>query len=104
MQSHTTPSAHVCTTLPPGNLALRDRFPNSTDRERISLISDCGRVRRSYTRTFDEAYGVPVGTWRSFEERADDTGERWIKQTWGVHYVVDDFGFLVVASSTGGAA
>lgn len=104
MQTHPTPSAHVCTTLPPGDLALRDRFPNSTDHGRISLISDCGRVLRSYTRTFDESYGVPVGTWRSFEERVDDTGDRWIKQTWSVHYVVDDFGFLARVDGNGGAA
>ncbi|MGN8004152.1 hypothetical protein ACTJKQ_13270 [Acidovorax sp. 22279] len=47
---------------------------------------------------------MPVGTWRSFEERVDDTGDRWIKQTWSVHYVVDDFGFLARVDGKGGAA
>lgn len=104
MQSHTTPSAHVCTTLPPGDLPMRDRFPELDQPERLMYVSECGRVRRSYSRAFDDFYGVPVGTWHPYEVRIDDEGEEWIKRFQGGRYVVDDFGFLAWVDGKGGAA
>lgn len=103
MQYHPNPSAHVCTLLPPGNLPMRDKHPALDQPTRLTFTSECGRVRRSFSRAFDDSYSVPVGTWRAFGKRTDDAGEKWTKQTWGVHYVVDDFGFLALAGR-GGAA
>lgn len=103
MQSHPSPCAHVCTTLPPGNLPMRERFPELDLPTRLTYESDCGRIRRSYTRVFDELHWVPVGTWYCFEERTDQTGQKWTKQSLGAHYVVDDFGFLALGGK-GGAA
>jgi hypothetical protein len=82
---------------------MRDKYPTLELPTRLTYESECGRIRRSYTRVFDGTHWVPAGTWYCFEERTDDTGQKWSKQNWGVHYVVDDFGFLA-PSGKGGAA
>lgn len=104
MQSQPSPSAHVCTTLPPGDLPVRDMFPDLDTPDHLTYVSECGRVRRSYFRTFNGCHGVPAGTWWPHEVRTDDKGEEWAKRLHGVCYVVDDFGFLTRADGKGGAA
>ncbi len=101
MHTHPTPSAHVCTTLPPGDLPMRDKYPDLDIPDRLTYVSECGRVRRSYTRAFNDLFGVPPGTWYPFEMRTDEAGLKWVKQDRGERYVVDDFGFLVLAGKGG---
>lgn len=103
MQSHPSPCAHVCTTLPPGDLPMRGRFPIDQS-DRLRYISECGRVRRTYIRVFDDYHGVPLGTWYTYEVRTDNRGEDWIKQPKGEYHVTDDFGFLARVDGKGGAA
>ena len=105
MQSHTQPSAHVCTTLPPGNLPMRDLYQNIDLPTTLVTVSQCGRVKMSFDRQFEAKYpAVPIGTWAVYETRTDDDGEAWLRQDRNIHYVVDDFGFLARARHEGGAA
>lgn len=105
MQSHPSPGAHVCTTLPPGNLPMRDVMPFINPDRALYTASECGRVRRTLCRQFAETHPqAPIGTWWSFEKRTDDRGEVWIRKDDGIYYVVDDFGFLVRVDGKGGAA
>ena len=105
MQSHPTPSAHVCTTLPPRNLPMRDRYPRLELTDWLATVSECGRVKRTFSRQYtDDCRDTPIGTWRVFEQRTDDQGEVWTKLDGGIHYVVDNFGFLARVNREGGAA
>lgn len=105
MQPNPTPSAHACTTLPPGNLPMRDLCPLSDLPDWLATGSECGKVKRSFNRQFPAKFQqVPNGTWHVIESRIDDEGEVWFKRDRGVHYVVDDFGFLARAQHVGGAA
>ena len=105
MQTHPTPSAHACTTLPPGNLPVRDRYPFPMPEGTLYTSSDCGRLLRSFQQQFAGPYlQAPIGTWKVFEQRIDTEGETWIKKDQGIHYVVDDFGFLARVNGKGGAA
>lgn len=105
MQSHPTPSAHVCTTLPPGNLPMRDTYPDISAPTMLALESQCGRVRQFFMRQLAAKFPqVPIGTWSINETRIDEDGEAWIKVDQGIHYVVDDFGFLARVNGKGGAA
>lgn len=94
----------ACVTLPLGNTPMRDKFPTVDWPDRLMYVSDCGRVHQTFTRAFDDSGGAPVGTWRIFEQRTDEVGEKWTKQNLGAHYVVDDFGFLARVDGKGGAA
>lgn len=100
----TIPRAHVCTTLPPGTLPMRDKFPEIIHEGMLTLHSECGRIRRAFHRQFASSYPhSPIGTWWPYEERTDDQGEAWIRLDREVHYVVDDFGFLARVNGKGGA-
>ena len=105
MHTHPTPSAHVSPPLPPGDLPMRDRCPHLNPELLLETASACGRVHRSFFRQFAAKYPqAPIGTWWVFEQRTDDQGEVWNRKDQGIHYVVDDFGFLVRAKHEGGAA
>lgn len=105
MQTHPIPSAHVCTTLPPGDLPMQDICPHTTYTELIAIGSQCGKVKRSFFRQLHVRYPqAPIGTWATVESRTDNDGEVWFKQDQGVYYVVDDFGFLARVDGKGGAA
>lgn len=104
MQSHPTPSAHVCTTILPGGATpLANQFPNDTHGP-IFLRSGCGGVRRAFHPSHKIAYAsAPIGTWWGSETRTDSDGQQWIRHTPGEYFVVDNFGELVAARN-GGAA
>ena len=105
MQTHPTPSAHVCTTLPPGDLPMLDLYPQLSPTDWLVTVSKCGKVKRSFGRQFyREFLQTPVGAWDVSESRIDDEGEVWFKRDHGVYYVVDDFGFLARVDGKGGAA
>lgn len=100
-----TPSADVCTTLPPGNLPMRDAYPFITDGDDFWLRSDCGRVKIAFIKQQPCKYpSVPIGAWIGHETRIDNHGETWIKRDSSTHYVVDNFGFLARVEQQGGAA
>lgn len=105
----TPPSADVCTTLPPGNLPMRDasrNYPYTNWHSFIATESACGRVKRNFSRQFGkEPYNnTPGGAWNVIEMREDATGGIWARRDRGVYYVVDDFGFLARVDGKGGAA
>lgn len=99
----TPPSADVCTTLPPGNLPMRDAYPSSTNG--FCFRSDCGRVEASFHKQHNSFHPwAPIGLWYGHETRIDNHGQKWLKIDSGVHYVVDNFGFLARVEQQGGAA
>lgn len=106
----TPPSADVCTTLPPGNLPMRDAsldYPYSYNwHSFIATESACGRVKRNFDRQFGkEPYNnTPDGAWNVVEMRTDASGDTWFRRDRGIYYVVDDFGFLARVDGKGGAA
>lgn len=106
MQTQPPPSAHVCTTLPPGDLTLRNQWP--ADRSAMYLKSDCDRLHRYISQIGGNSWDGPIGAWRCCEVRIADDGQEWIKHNSKRHesyLVIDNFGDLVeVASGQGGAA
>lgn len=93
------------TTLPPGNLRMRDCFPNQNWTDTLTTKSQCDRVRRSFRRQYAEQFlRAPIGTWSVNETRTDVAGEAWLRADKDVYYVVDDFGFLARVDGKGGAA
>lgn len=101
MQTHTTPRAHVCTTLPPGDLPLRSSWPDLHGS--MYLKSGCGRLHRYCNPITGHSVFGPIGSWYCNEVRTDDTGQRWIKAG-DSYFVNDDFGNLVPVPSQRGAA
>jgi len=98
-------SAHVCTTLPSGDVPMRDRFlyqPSGA----MHLISACGNVKRYMCPQYPAKYPfVPIGTWMGREERKGSDGTWWTQDTEPDYWVVDNVGDLVrVTSQKGGAA
>lgn len=105
MQTQTTPSAHVCTTLPPGNLPLSNQWPDLHGP--MYLKSECGRVQRYVRQNEGDSYYGPAGTWRCNEVRVAEDGQKWIKHS-GASYdpylVVDNFGQMVEVQQRRGDA
>ena len=96
MQSHPTPSAHVCTTLPPGNLPMRDVFNNRYPHGEVHLASACGTVTRCMWPPYQGCSSAPIGSWGMSETRTDNAGQVWIKAI-NAYFVIDNFGDLVEA-------
>lgn len=93
------------TTLPPGNLRMRDSFPGLGWTDTLITESQCGRVRRSFRQQYAAQFPrAPIGAWSVNETRTDDAGETWLRADQDVYYVVDDFGFLARVDGKGGAA
>ena len=90
----TTPSAHVCTTLPPGNLPMRDVFNNRYPHGEVHLASTCGTVTRCMWPPYKGCSSAPIGSWGISETRTDSAGQVWIKQS-NAYFVIDNFGDLV---------
>lgn len=90
----TTPSAHVCTTLPPGNLPMRDVFNNRYPHGEVHLASACGTVTRCMWPPYQGCSSAPIGSWGMSETRKDSAGQVWIKQI-NAYFVIDNFGDLV---------
>jgi hypothetical protein len=84
---------------------MRDAYPFLTDSDSFWLRSDCGRVQIAFGKQQPSKYpSAPIGAWCGHETRIDSQGEKWIKEDRGVHYVVDNFGFLARVERQGGAA
>ena len=90
----TTPSAHVCTTLPPGNLPMRDVFNNRYPHGEVHLASACGTVTRCMWPPYQGCSSAPIGSWGISETRTDNAGQVWIKAI-NAYFVIDNFGNLV---------
>lgn len=90
----TTPSAHVCTTLPPGNLPMRDVFNNRWPHAGMHLASACGTVTRCMWPPYQGCSSAPIGSWGISETRKDSAGQVWIKRI-NAYFVIDNFGDLV---------
>lgn len=101
MSPSATPCAHVCITLPPGDLPLLSGWPDQHGP--MYLRSRCGSLHR-YLRPITESniFG-PIGAWYCNEVRTDDAGQRWIKDG-DTYFINDDFGNLVPVPSQRGAA
>ena len=95
----TTPSAHVCTTLPPGNLPMRDVFNNLWPHEEMHLASTCGTVTRCMWPPYQGCSSAPIGSWGISETRKDSAGQVWIKMI-NAYFVIDNFGNLVEVSKS----
>ena len=87
-------SAHVCTTLPPGNLPMRDVFNNHYPPAELHLASACGTVTRCMWPPYQGCSSAPIGSWGMSETRKDSAGQVWIKQS-NSYFVIDNFGNLV---------
>lgn len=99
-----TPRAHVCTTLPPGDLPLSNRWPDLHGP--MYLKSECGRVQRYVRQIEGETYYGPVGAWHCNEVRVAEDGQQWIKHcssAYDPYLVVDNFGNLVEVQQQRGA-
>ena len=94
MHTHPSPSAHVCTTLPPGNLPMRDKFSNEFPYGPMYLESACGSVSRHAMPVHTKHFCAPIGCWSVSESRIDSAGQEWIKHD-SCYLVVDDFGNLM---------
>ena len=105
MQLHPSPCAHVCTTLPPGDLPMRDLYPGQPTGY-MHMVSTCGAIRRVMIPQKVEKYPeAPIGAWAIHETRTDSNGDRWVNSPDGDYFVVDNYGDLVrVAAREGGAA
>ena len=90
----TTPGAHVCTTLPPGNLPMRDVFNNRYPHGEVHLASTCGTVTRCMWPPYQGCSSAPIGSWGISETRTDNAGQVWIKAI-NAYFVIDNFGDLV---------
>ena len=94
MHTHPSPSAHVCTTLPPGNLPMRDVFNNRYPHGEVHLASTCGTVTRCMWPPYQGCSSAPIGSWGMSETRKDSAGQVWIKAI-NAYFVIDNFGDLV---------
>ena len=94
MHTHPSPSAHVCTTLPPGNLPMRDVFNNRYPHGEVHLASACGTVTRCMWPPYQGCSSAPIGSWGISETRTDNAGQVWIKKI-NTYFVIDNFGDLV---------
>lgn len=105
MQTHPTPSAHACTTLPPGNLPLLGL--GSKLYGPMCLRSQCGRLTRHVAPVHRRSVLAPTGTWNCSEIRIDDAGTEWIKADRNgidTYLVIDNYGDLVEVRRPWGAA
>ena len=94
MMAASNTSAHVCTTLPPGNLPMRDVFNNLWPHEEMHLASACGTVTRCMRPPYQGYSGAPIGSWGMSETRTDNAGQVWIKKS-NAYFVIDNYGDLV---------
>lgn len=94
MMAASNTSAHVCTTLPPGNLPMRDVFNNRWPHEEMHLASTCGTVTRCMWPPYQGCSSAPIGSWGISETRKDSAGQVWIKKI-NAYFVIDNFGDLV---------
>ena len=94
MHTHPSTSAHVCTTLPPGNLPMRDVFNNRYPHGGVHLASACGTVTRCMWPPHRGHTSGPIGSWGMSETRKDSAGQVWIKRI-NAYFVIDNFGDLV---------
>lgn len=93
------------TTLPSGNLPMRDIFAHLPPNGTMHLKSVCGNVERSLHPQYAGRYpNAPVGAWWALETRRDSSGQEWTKQDHNEYFVVDDFGNLVSATARKGGA
>lgn len=88
-------SAHACTTLPNGDVPMRDEWPDSLYGS-MHLVSACRAVKRYMRPQYAAKYPfVPIGTWSGLEERKASNGIWWSRSTDPDYWVVDNFGDMV---------